>query len=340
VVNADLSQIISDRLSSFELTLIIDGCTPEQAEQFRASVARQYQIATRGWDDSELDEGIPALEQIMLECLNGIEYHVVKEFVTTSGVTVERCEQCRYGTGHLRDDFTYRPSFELGREPHKYNQHLLYLKNHKVTKGKTRIIVKRVDVAQPLKPASTDSEVSAALKALCDEQTLNLAQGVASATSPQQRQNLQDALVDNYVQKDKLDVMEINGRPVTLANYEFLDHRNAVNQGHEEESESDKREKLKARDKMLTEGTQETRDSWEYLMRTYPDLMCQRWQQYLRWLSDVGNKPEGRSLTRWRDSGMFAPGNCEWLTKRQAADERRKKMEDLVESEEQSALSA
>jgi hypothetical protein len=88
--------------------------------------------------------------------------------------------------------------------------------------------------------------------------------------------------------------------------------------------------KSKEREAAQAEGSQETKDAWEYLVKSYPNHICERWKQYALFFQDMGSKPDGKSLTRYRDSGMFEKGNCQWMTKKQAAFERKRRVENKV----------
>jgi hypothetical protein len=59
-----------------------------------------------------------------------------------------------------------------------------------------------------------------------------------------------------------------------------------------------------------------------------PVLVCERWHGehgFENFLADMGERPEGTSLSRYLDSGNYEPGNVEWGTAKQQAAERRGK---------------
>jgi hypothetical protein len=43
-------------------------------------------------------------------------------------------------------------------------------------------------------------------------------------------------------------------------------------------------------------------------------------------LEDMGERPKGTTLSRFRDTGDYEPGNCAWHTKTQQEKERRNKL--------------
>lgn len=43
--------------------------------------------------------------------------------------------------------------------------------------------------------------------------------------------------------------------------------------------------------------------------------VCKRWESFVNFLADMGKRPEGTSLGRFRDKGNYTPRNCEWMTR-------------------------
>lgn len=45
--------------------------------------------------------------------------------------------------------------------------------------------------------------------------------------------------------------------------------------------------------------------------------VCDRWNDYLLFLADMGEKPEGKSLDRIDNDGNYEPSNCRWVTQKE-----------------------
>jgi hypothetical protein len=53
--------------------------------------------------------------------------------------------------------------------------------------------------------------------------------------------------------------------------------------------------------------------------------VCDRWQDFENFLADMGDRPTGTTLGRFRDSGNYEPENCKWMTRAEQTAEARKK---------------
>jgi hypothetical protein len=48
--------------------------------------------------------------------------------------------------------------------------------------------------------------------------------------------------------------------------------------------------------------------------------ICERWNTFLTFLADMGERPAGKTLDRWPDpDGNYEPGNCRWATPKEQA---------------------
>lgn len=64
---------------------------------------------------------------------------------------------------------------------------------------------------------------------------------------------------------------------------------------------------------MIERCTNKNAENWKYYGGRGIKV-CKQWLKFENFLADMGSRPAGTSIGRFRDKGDYKPGNCKWMT--------------------------
>lgn len=69
--------------------------------------------------------------------------------------------------------------------------------------------------------------------------------------------------------------------------------------------------------------------------------VCDRWRDFINFLSDMGPRPEGTSLDRYPDqNGNYEPNNCRWATAKEQAQNKTNNVKVILSGDEMVLIEA